>query len=233
MISSLLLAYRESLEAVLIVGIILMTLTRQNKQSLKKYVIIGAGLGVLISLLGGGALFLSAQGLEEETMELIEGVMMLLASGLIAYFVVWMANQNKGISASISQSVSTLSTGFSLALLAFLGVFREGLELVIFTLANLSAQTVDIASGTVIGILLAIVSGLIIFKSTFKLNLNWIFNALALVLIFIGAELIEEGLIKLIPSTSVYEDLVFYGYNIVALVIFFRQDLKKLIVKAS
>jgi len=233
MFSNLVLAFRESLEAVLIVGIILATLTRQNKQSLKPYVIAGALSGILISILAGAVLFLSAQGLEEETMELFEGGMMLVASGLIAYFVIWMAQQNQNISASITSSVSKTSTGLGLAGLAFLGVFREGLELVIFTMANLSTQATDIALGTLSGIILAIIAGFLIFKSTVKLNLGWIFKGLGLVLIYIGAELLEEGLIKLIPSVSAFEDLIFFGYIIVALVIFFKTDLFKVFRKAD
>jgi len=233
MFSNLVLAFRESLEAVLIVGIILATLTRQNKQSLKPYVIAGALSGILISILAGAVLFLSAQGLEEETMELFEGGMMLVASGLIAYFVIWMAHQNQNISASITSSVSKTSTGLGLAGLAFLGVFREGLELVIFTMANLSTQATDIALGTLSGILLAIIAGFLIFKSTVKLNLGWIFKGLGLVLIYIGAELLEEGLIKLIPSVSAFEDLLFFGYIIVALVIFFKTNLFKVFRKAG
>ena len=233
MISNLVLAFRESLEAVLIVGIILTTLTRQNKQGLKPYVIVGALTGIIISILAGAVLFLSAQGLEEETMELFEGGMMLVASGLIAYFVIWMAQQNQNISASITSSVSKTSTGLGLAGLAFLGVFREGLELVIFTMANLSAQATDIALGTVSGIVLAVITGILIFKSTVKLNLGWIFKGLGLVLIYIGAELLEEGLIKLIPSASAIEDLVFFGYIIGALVIFFKTYRIRLVRKAG
>lgn len=226
MISNLVLAYRESLEAVLIVGIILMTLTRQNKQGLKRYVIAGALSGIILSLLIGTVLFLSAQGMEEETMELVEGVMMLAASGLIAYFVIWMSQQNQNISASISGSVSKTSTGLGLAGLAFLGVFREGLELVIFTMANLSTQATDIALGTMIGLVLAIISGVLIFKSTVKLNLSWIFRGLGLVLIYIGASLMEEGLVKLMPSAEPYEMVILIGYISLALLIFFRQELK-------
>jgi high-affinity iron transporter len=217
----------------LIVGIILTTLTRQNKQNLRRYVIAGAVSGILLSIVGGTVLFLSAQGLEEETMELFEGTMMLVASGLIAYFVIWMAQQNQNISASITNNVTKTSTGFGLAGLAFLGVFREGLELVIFTMANLSAQATDIALGTVSGIALAIMVGVLIFKSTVKLNLGWIFKGLGLVLIYLGAELLEEGLIKLVPSVSSFENVIFYAYILIALVIFFRSDLNRLLRKAN
>jgi high-affinity iron transporter len=233
MIPNLVLAFRESLEAVLIIGIILTTLTRQNKQGLKPYVIAGSLSGIGLSILVGTSIFLSSQGFEEETMELFEGGMMLVASGLIAYFVIWMAQQNQNISASITSSVSKTTTGLGLAGLAFLGVFREGLELVIFTMANLSAQATDIALGTVSGIVVAVITGILIFRSTVKLNLGWIFRGLGLVMIYIGAELLEEGLIKLIPSASAIEDLLFFGYIIVALVVFFKTDLIRLVRKVG
>jgi high-affinity iron transporter len=231
--SSIILSFRESLEAVLIVGIILATLTQQNKQALKLYVIIGAIVGVVISILGGGLLFMSAQGLEEDTMELIEGIMMLLASGLIAYFVVWLAAQNQSISGSISASVTKTSTGLGLAVLAFLGVFREGLELVVFTMANLSAHANDVALGTLIGIIGALILGVLVFKSSLKLNLSWIFKGLGLILILIGAELLAEGLVKLNSGMESVETPVMALYVILALVLFFKRDLIKLVRKTA
>lgn len=231
MSTSFIISFRESLEAVLIVGIILTSLSHQNKQSLRRPVILGALFGVLISLAGGIVLFLSAQGLEEETMELVEGIMMLLASGLIAYFVVWLAAQSQNLSSSIKAQVAKTSTGWGLGILAFLGIFREGLELVILTLANLSANAVDVALGTLLGIFLAILVGWSLFKSTVKLNLGWIFKGLGLVLIFLGAELLEEGLVKLIPSFESFESVILVGYIAIALLVFFKSDLGKLIRK--
>jgi high-affinity iron transporter len=233
MTSSIIISFRESLEAVLITGIILATLTRQQKQALKPYVIIGALLGVVVSVLGGALLFTSAQGLPEETMELIEGVMMLVASGLIAYFVVWLSTQTSSISKSISDTVSKKSTGFGLALLAFLGVFREGLELVVFTMAKLSTQANELAIGTGIGITAAILLGVLVFKTSIKLNLTWIFKALGLILILIGADLLAKGLVKLNFRLNGFETVIMVLYAVVALVFFFKSDLLKLIAKQA
>jgi len=229
MTSSLILSFRESLEAVLIVGIIITSLGRQQKTSMKSHVILGALLGVLVSVAAGVILFLSAQSLPEETMEVVEALMMLTASGLIAYFVIWLAAQNQSISASLSDKVTKTTSGFGLVLLAFLGIFREGFELVIFTLTNLSANASDVALGTVLGILMALVVGWLLFKSTVKLNLSWIFKGLGLILIYLGAELLEEGLVKLIPSLESVENVILVGYIGVALVIFFKSDLTRLI----
>jgi high-affinity iron transporter len=221
------------LEAVLIVGIILATLTQQNKQVLKPYVIIGASVGVAVSILGGSLLFMSAQGLNEETMALIEGIMMLTASGLIAYFVVWLSAQSHSISSSISASVTKTSTGLGLAVLAFLGVFREGLELVVFTMANLSAHANDVALGTLIGIVGALILGVLVFRSSIKLNLSWIFKGLGLILILIGAELLAEGLVKLNSGLESFETPVMVLYTLVALTLFFKRDLLKLVRKTA
>jgi high-affinity iron transporter len=229
MTTSLFLSLRESLEAVLIVGIILSTLTQQHKDKLKPYVYIGSIAGLLISLIGGFLLYGSAQALEEETLEIIEGIMMLVASGLIAYFVIWLSQQNSDASASLTNKVSKTSTGIGLALLAFFGILREGSELVVFTLANLSTQANDVAIGTILGIVLAIIIGIVIFKSSIKLNLNWIFKILGLVLIFIGSDLFVEGLVEFSHNLESFEVWIQGSYIAVSLWIFLKEDLRKLL----
>lgn len=229
MTTNLFLSLRESLEAVLIVGIILSTLTQQHKDKLKPYVYVGSVAGLLVSFVVGFLLFSSAQGLEEETLELIEGIMMLIASGLIAYFVVWLSQQSSDASTTLSTRVSKTSTGIGLAFLAFFGILREGTELVIFTLANLSAQANDVALGTILGIVLAIIIGVVIFKSSIKLNLNWIFKILGLVLIFIGSDLFVEGIDELTKMFESVELMIQIAYIGLALWIFLKDDLKRIL----
>lgn len=229
MTQGLVLSFRESLEAVLIVGIILSTLKRQQQTHLAKTVILGAGTGALIAALGGILLGFGIQSLDEEILEIIEALMRLLASGLIAYFMIWLSAQNQSISESISASITASSTGLGLFILAFTGVFREGLELVILILANLKAGTGDLALGTLIGLVLALAIGWIVFKSSVKLNLNWIFKTLSLVLIGIGGQLLAEGLVGFFPSLETAESVITGLYIVVALTLYFRQDLQSIV----
>lgn len=233
MSSSLFLSFRESLEAVLIVGIILSALKHQNKPQLSKVVISGAITGLLVAVVVGTLLGLGIQSLDEEILEVIEAGLRILASGLIAYFIVWMSNQNQSISALLGASVSASSTGLGLFALAFTGVLREGMELVILTLANLNSGAVELASGTLIGIVLALAVGWIVFKSSVKFNLSWIFRGLSLVLIVIGSELLAEGLVGFFPALEEAERLIIGFYIVVAVTLYFRQDLKSVIKRPA
>jgi len=143
--------------------------------------------------------------------------------------VVWIAQQNKDYSLSISKNVSKASTGFGLAVLAFFAILREGLELVVFTLANLNSQANDVALGTILGVLIAVVIAIVIFKFSIKLNLTWIFKILGLVLIVIGADLLAEGLVKFFPGLEDYELLIQLGYGLPALLLFLKQNIRRLI----
>ncbi|MFV9510336.1 FTR1 family iron permease [Tepidibacillus sp. LV47] len=232
MFSSMFLSFREGLEAVLIVGIILTYLVQIKKENLSKYVYSGATIGIFISLIGGFIGFKEAQELEEAGEELFEGIMMLISSGLIGYFVVWMATQNRNMAKSLKTSIDKQNTGWGLFVLSFLSVLREGMELVTFTLTKVSENAITIASGTVIGIILAIIVGYLVFKTSLKLNLKIIFQVLGVILIFIGAELLGEGLVKLIPSGAELLEtssaILFAG---ISLIYFLKDDLYKIFKK--
>lgn len=229
MLSSLVLSFREGFEAVLIVGIILAYLKQTNKEKLTKFVYYGTMLGILVAIIGGYIGFKEAQGLEEEGEEFFGAIMMLVASGLIGYFVVWMSNQNRNISQSIKSSVDKTSTGLGLFVLAFLSVFREGIELIAFILTKVSEKASSVAAGTGIGILLAVILGYALFKTSVKLNIKIIFKVLGIILIFVGAELFGEGLAKLIPAAGEFLEeggAVLFGG--ISLLFFLKEDLKRL-----
>lgn len=229
MLSSLVLSFREGFEAVLVVWIILTYLKQTNKEKLAKFVYYGAILGVLVAFIGGYIGFKEAQGLEEEGEKLFEAVMMLVASWLIGYFVVWMSDQNKNISQSIKSSVDKTSTGFGLFILTFLSVFREGVELIAFILTKVSENASSVAAGTGIGVILAVLLGYALFKTSVKLNIKIVFKILGIVLIFVGAELFGEGLAKLIPSVGeLLEEGGAILFGGISLIYFLKEDLKRL-----
>lgn len=230
MISSLVLSFREGLEAVLVIGIILTYLTQNNKQKLVKYVYWGTMLGILTGVIGGYIGFNEAKELEEKGEDLFQAIMMLVSAGLIGYFVVWMSKQNKNISQSVRNSVDKASTGFGLFVLAFLSVVREGIELIAFILTKVSANASNVALGTALGIILAVIVGYLIFKTSLKLNLKIIFKILGIILIFIGAELFGEGMTKLIPSAGeLLEESGSILFGAIAMIYFLKDDIKKLL----
>lgn len=232
MLSSLLLSFREGFEAVLIVGIILTYLSQTNKKRLSLFVYWGVFAGVILSVVGGLLSFNEAQRLEESRKEIFEACMMLIASGLIAYFVVWMSNQNRNISLSIKNNVDKNSTVIGLFLLTFLSVFREGVELITFLLAKVSENAVSVATGTFTGIILAVALGIILFKTSVKLNIKIIFKILGIILIFLGADLFGEATTKLISTTLLpLEDIGSVLFAGISLLYFLKDDVRRLIKK--
>jgi len=81
--------FREGLEAFLVIVIILRFLDKSNKTTLKKNVVYGAGIGLAISLILGGILYLlsKAIGQMEETAKLWESGASLIALALVTTFI--------------------------------------------------------------------------------------------------------------------------------------------------
>lgn len=232
MISSLLLSFREGLEAALVIAIILAYLFQSGRKDIAKFVYSGAITGIVVSLIGGFLGFREAKELGEESEAIFEGVMMLIASGLIAYFIIWMGNQANNISSDIKNKVKNNTNAIGLLILSFLSVFREGMELVIFTLTKIDQKASDVALGSGIGIILAIALTYIIFKSSIKFNLKLIFKILGLVLIYIGAEMFAEGILKFVAVEEEMSETILMALFIVpSLYIFLKSDIKKLMKK--
>ena len=103
-------------------------------------------------------------------MELFEGWMRILAAGLIAYFILWL-HKNNNVSHHIQSKVENNSSIIGLFILSFLSVFREGLELVIFNLTQVSEHASNVALGSIMGVIIAIILAYAIFKTSVKLNL--------------------------------------------------------------
>jgi len=231
MLDSLLLSLREGLEAALIIGIILSQLVRLERRDLAKFVYIGAILGFIVSAVGGLIGFTEAQEAEEASEEIFEGIMMLLSAGLIAYFILWL-HRNHGSTSSVTSKVTKNTNGIGLLVLSFLSVFREGMELVIFNLTKITESAFLVATGSIIGIVLAIAIAIVIFKTSVKLNLGLIFKGLGIVLILVGGEMFGEGLEKLFDGGEMLETIGMLVFVVFSLSIFLKKDIQKLFKKS-
>jgi high-affinity iron transporter len=183
-----LILFREGLEIVLILGIVLTWLHRQGRMADARWVGWGSAVAVVASIGIGLALALlkdnaAAKGYDK----LLETVMLYLACAFILYLVVWMgrvANPAAGLHSQLQQSASPRA----LFLIAFLAVGREGIESVTFLFAARSAAGSVSWLGVFLGLAVALVIGYLIFWTGRRVPLKrfFMFSNATLVLLAAG-----------------------------------------------
>lgn len=197
MLASLHLSLREGLEAALIVGIVFGVLLKLKRVDLNKQVWAGAGFAILASLLVAFILNLLGMEFEGHGEEIFEGVTMLLAAGVLTWMIFWMhhsaGNLKQEIEAQTRDAVQGKG-GKALFVLAFLAVFREGVELALFLLAvQKTSSPVQTLSGALLGLAGAAVLGWFLFNSTRRLSLRGFFQVTNVLLIIFAAGLVGYG----------------------------------------
>ncbi|MHA2424211.1 MAG: FTR1 family iron permease [Candidatus Thorarchaeota archaeon] len=193
-------ALREGIEAALIIAIMLSYLKRANKTDLKNYVLGGTLLAVVASIAFGVVLGLVWGLFEGEALTIFEGVVVLVAAALLTTMIVWMWNQGSGITSEIEESIQEKSVaqgGIGLALLAFALIFREGVELVLFTIALAIQDPTQTYLGVAIGLGTALVMGVGIYSGSLKISIKRFFNWTSVFLVLFAAGMIAYGVHEL------------------------------------
>lgn len=201
MLGSFLIILREGLEAAIIIGILLAYIYQIKKVSLSKYVYIGTGFGVLGSLLAAYLFQTFAGGFQGQSEEIFEGIAMLIAVIILTTMIIWVHRQSKNIKGEIQGKIDNAVENkqvWSIALLAFISVLREGIEVVLFFSASSSTSSVsDTIIGGLLGLLAAIILAVLILKSSRKLNIGTFFKYSGLLIILISSGLLAHGIHEL------------------------------------
>jgi high-affinity iron transporter len=201
MLPSFILSLREGIEAVLIIGIILGVLNKLNQQGLKSFmwrgVLLAAGLSIAFGI-GLNALGMEFTGRFEE---IFEGLAMLLAAAFLTWMILWMQRGGGQLHGELEdKTIQAMYRRGSAALffLAFLAVFREGIELALFLIATrMATDPVSVLVGASLGFAAAILLGWLFFTSTRRLNLKRFFQITNLLLLFFAAGLVAHGVHEL------------------------------------
>ena len=197
MIAAVVLAFREGLEAVLILGIVLGVLQRIHRADQARFVWMGAGVATILSLAGGVGLVALGISFEGEAEQIFEGTAMLLAAAVLTWMIFWMGRQGRAIQVDLERDVREASSarrGWALFSLAFVAVLREGIELALFlTAAALTATAVATIVGGLIGLGAAAVAGWLLFATTSRLDLRTFFRVTSVLLILFAAGLVAHG----------------------------------------
>ena len=188
---------REGLEAALIIGIILAYLAKTGNRDKFGVVWMGSGLAVLMSVIVGTGIFVTAGEFTGRAEQLFEGTAMFTAASVLTYMIFWMRKQSINIRTHLQARVNTaLQTGSlgALAFLAFVAVGREGVETALFLFAAAKAATpVTATVGGLLGSLGAVVLGYLLYRGTYRLNLRAFFNVTSILLLLFASGLLAHG----------------------------------------
>jgi len=198
-LSALLIALREGVEASLVVGIILVYLSRTGRQHLSRFVWYGVAAAAALSL--GVAVALERWRISEDG---FEGLMLLIAAVFVVTMIVWMNRVARHLKKEIEAKVEAYAekagsaAGWGIFLFVFLMVLREGAELALILRAvELSSEGLQTWIGTIAGIAGAVAVGLLFFKGTLRVPLHRFFAATSVILMLVAFQLALTGLHEL------------------------------------
>src|SRR5712671_1702921 len=203
MFSALVVTLREGVEAALIVGITLVYLSKIGRPDLRRTVYYALGAALIGSV--AGAVALSYAPINQDK---VEGWVMLVAAVFVVSMVIFMMRTARKLKGAIENKVGSLAgtgsgTGSQWGLFAFvfLMVFREGIETVAI-LAGVSLNSTELMSflGTLLGVALAVVFGVMFVKGSVRIDLRKFFKVTTVILFFVAAQLTISGLHELSES---------------------------------
>jgi len=199
---SFLVTLREGIEIALVVTILLGYLRNIGQQRHFRTIWLGVAAATVLSLGLGAGLEVASRELSGRTLEAFEGFTMLFAVAVLTWMVFWMKRQSAGISHDLRQQVnSALSRGsvIALAALAFSAVAREGIETVLFLFAGSTsaASGFEFWGGGLLGFAIAGAVGAVIYYGGSRLPLRQFFLASSVVVMFLAAGLLSNGLAEL------------------------------------
>ncbi len=198
-VSNALIGLREGLEAALVVVILLAFLVKTNRTWGLRYVWVGVGVAVALSVALGALLTFGTRSLSFEAQEIVGGTASIVAVGFVTAMVFWMKSAARTISGELKGRLDrALDLGpLAVALVGFLGVGREGLETAIFFYATAEAagsgNNVPML-GWVVGIAGAVVLGWLMYKGALKINLSKFFRYTGIALIVVAAGILAYGI---------------------------------------
>jgi high-affinity iron transporter len=198
-LSAFLIALREGVEASLVVGIILVYLSRTGRAHLARYAWYGVAAAVALSL--GVAIALERWQISEDG---FEGVLLLAAAAFVITMIVWMNRVARHLKKEIEQKVEAYAAragkaaAWGIFIFVFLMVVREGAELALILRAvELSTEGLQTWIGTLAGIVAAVAVGLFFFKGTLRIPLQRFFAATTVILMLVVFQLALTGLHEL------------------------------------
>ncbi|OGB22875.1 MAG: FTR1 family iron permease [Burkholderiales bacterium RIFCSPLOWO2_02_FULL_57_36] len=204
MLNSLFIVWRESIEAMLVIGVLYAWLKRNDHSGSDMralWIGVGAGLGLAVAL--GWAILAVQNELAGEALEWFQTAMLFIAAALIVQMVWWMQKHGREMKQSLEREVTRAAARFGMigiAAIAALAIAREGAETVIFLYGmQLEEQHgVVVAIGAGAGMILAALTAWTVNRGLRYLDYRQFFRVSGFLLLLFAVALLATGTDRMI-----------------------------------
>jgi high-affinity iron transporter len=198
---SMFIVWRESVEALLVIGILQAWVNQQHQgDRLAKYLWAGVVLGLMLSGLLAVLILFAGEAMSGSTSEWFQAALALVASLLIVQMVGWMHRHGRTLKHDLQRHADShlaRQGGTGLLLLAMLAVSREGSETVVFLYgagAQLRGPQLGLfAIGGAMGLVLSALTIALLHSSRRFISWQRFFAISEAVLLVLGAALLVSG----------------------------------------
>lgn len=219
-LDAMLILLREGVEALLIIMALITTLNVANQPKAKRWVYAGAGLGIVASVLGAVALQQLFPAVSAGTnREILEGSVGVVAVVMMLFVGAWLHSKSslQGWKAFVQKRVNqALATGslISMLSLAFLSVFREGAETILFYVGMLPLISLnDLIAGIGLALVALVIIAFVMAKSSTKLPIHQLFKVMTLLIYALGFKILGVS-IHALQLTKVLNTTPIEGFNL-------------------
>jgi len=203
MLSTLIIVFREVLEAMLVVGIATAAAREAQIQVRWIYGGIAAGLiAAIVVALFADMLSASMQGMGQE---ILNAAILIAASLMMAWTAIWMGRHGREISQKIRRTCQDVDESgtvkIALSIVVALAVAREGSEVVLFlygVAAAGDAGASGMLAGGAAGMILGIVVALGLYQSLIHIPLRHVFLVVTCFIVLLSAGMASQGVAWLV-----------------------------------
>lgn len=199
--------WRESVEALLVIGILNAWLTKQQDVAARGRIFLWAGVaaGLLFAVALGAVLISFGELIPDDAQQSYQTVMVLAASALIVQMVFWMRRHGRTLKRELEsalQDAAAQSRWWGVFVLAAIAVAREGSETAVFLYGTMTAARSGGMAATVtfaaIGFLLALATYYLLQLGSRMLSWKVFFGVTEIMLLLLAGSLLMTGIENLV-----------------------------------
>lgn len=203
MLNVLVVVWRESLEAMLVIGVLLAWIARQPTPApLRRGLWLGVGGGLALALLLGLAAFAAQSQFAGQSLEIFQLAMVLFAAVLIVQMVMWMHRHGRVMKRELEDQAGRSSGALGIGAITALAIAREGAETVVFLyglgLEASGTALFGMAGAALAGLALAMATSWLVARGARFLNYRTLFRASEILLLLIANAMLANAMDRMI-----------------------------------